>query len=246
MLRRLAAVLAVVALALSACGSPAVPALTDPKDILTKSIAALATVKTAHLHADISGSFNADLTGSGSAAAIDLKGTSADGDIDVPNKKIHLGFSAPALLGLSGDLIQIGTDQYVKISLTGPKYKKQTTSATTSAATDPQKAIDELKAGLDKLAAPPVKDPDERCGDKDCYKVTIKLSAADLGAAASSLGSFAGDATLDVWVQKDDLKPAKLATSVNAGTQGSVTVTLTLSNYDKSVTIDAPPADQVQ
>ena len=50
-------------------------------------------------------------------------------DLDLPNKKVRLTFAVPALLGLGGDLIQIGADQYMKISLLGPKYKKSTTTS---------------------------------------------------------------------------------------------------------------------
>src|SRR5664279_4945565 len=114
MIRRLAACLAVVAIVAGACGGTSAPALTDPKDILTQSVASLSTLKSAHVHLDVAGTFNADLQGTGTPTAIDLQGTTADMDIDLPNKKIHASFGVPALLGLSGDLIQIGSDQYIK------------------------------------------------------------------------------------------------------------------------------------
>lgn len=249
MIRRLAACLAVVAIVAGACGGTSAPALTDPKDILTQSVASLSTLKSAHVHLDVAGTFNADLQGTGKPTAIDLQGTTADMDIDLPNKKIHASFGLPALLGLSGDLIQIGPDQYIKISLVGPKYKKSTTPTSTTASTpptDPQAVITQLKDGLSKLTTPPVKDADEKVGDQDCYKVTLKLSAADLSGAGASLPpGTTGDASIDVWVRKNDLRPAKLLATINAGTQGTLTVTVTISNIDSAVTIDAPPTDQV-
>ena len=103
MFRRLFFVAAVASLALGACSTaaPAAPALTDPKEILTKSVTTLKDVKTVHMHADVSGQIKMDLSGTGNAAALDLKGTTADADIDIPNKKAHLTFSAPALLGVT-------------------------------------------------------------------------------------------------------------------------------------------------
>lgn len=247
MIRRLATCLAVVAFAVSACGSSA-PALTDPKDILTQSVASLQTLKSAHVHMDLSGTLSIDLQGKGTPTAVDLQGTSGDMDIDIPNKKLHLSFAVPALLGLTGDLIQIGADQYTKISLTGPKYKKSTPASSTASSppTDPQTVIQGVRDGLAKLTTPPVKDPDEKVGDQDCYKITLKLTAADVSTAGASLPpGTTGDGTVDVWVRKNDLRPAKILATINAGAQGTLTVTLTVTNIDAPVTIDAPPADQI-
>ena len=248
MTRRLATLLAIVALVASACGT-STPALTDPKDILTQSVASLQTLKTAHLHADITGSLSVDITGSGNPTSIDLAGTTADMDIDLPNKKLHLSFSVPALLGLGGDLIQIGADQYIKVSLLGPKYRKSTTEPSTTSSlppTDPQAVIQQLRDGLAKLTNPPTKEADEKVGDQDCYKVNLKLTAADLSGAGASLPpGTTGDGTVSVWVRKNDLRPARIAATVAAGAQGNLTATITLSNFDAAVTVDPPPADQI-
>ncbi len=258
-LRRLAALVAVTALVLAACTSSA-PALTDPKDILTKSIVALQGMKSAHLHLDVSGSFTGDVTGSGTPTSIDLSGTTADADIDLANKDLHLSVSVPALLGVSADVIVVGNDTYTKVSLLGTKYKKSTTSAALASfaplesggvlpsgvPTDPQQILADVKAALDKLSTPPVKDPDEQCGSQQCYKVSLSIAPADLAAAGMPLGTgVSGTAAVDVWVQKADLIPAKIVASVNGGSQGSLTLTLVLSNVNGTVTITAPPADQI-
>ncbi|HEY6057349.1 MAG TPA: LppX_LprAFG lipoprotein, partial [Candidatus Limnocylindrales bacterium] len=210
----------------------------------------LQSVKSFQMKATVSGKVNIDLTGQGGAGALDLAGTTANGDVDIANKKAHISFDAPALLGTGADIIVVDQVSYVKISGpfgSGDKYQKQeSTSDPTDLASDPQKAIADLKAGLDKLSTPPTKGADERCGDKDCYKVTLKLAASDLGGLASSVPGVSGDGTIDVWVHKDDLRPAKLQIGVNAGDQGAVTITLELTNYDGSVSIQAPPADQIQ
>lgn len=251
-IHRLLALMAAATVALAACGGASAPALTDPKEILAKSLETLATVKTVHLSADVSGTFSVDLTGGGgSGSPLDLKGTSLAGDIDVAGKKVKLTASVPALMALTADMIVIGQDTYTKISLIGPKYQKTTTPASAeSAATDPKKAIEEFKASLDKLPNPPVKGADVKCGDADCYSVTVKVSGSDLGslggAVASAAPNVTGDGSIELRINKQTLRPSQVIVTFNAGDQGSLTITISLSDYDKAVTIDAPPADQVE
>jgi lipoprotein LprG len=248
MFRRLLFLMTAATVALAACssGTPAAPALTDPKDILTKTALTLKDIKTMHLHADVGGSVKLDLTGSGNAAPLDLKGTTADGDIDITNKKFHLSFGAPALLGLAADIIVIGDTTYTKVTpFLGEKYTKSTSDSTSdsvSDVTDPQKTIDEINKFLNTPGVAPTKAADEKCGDKDCYHVTMNLTSEQLGGITGGLGSGAptGTGTLDIWTQKNDLRPAKIAIAANAGDTGTVTVTLTISNYDAPVTVNAP------
>ena len=47
-----------------------------------------------------------------------------------------------------------------------------------------------------------------------------------------------------VWSRKNDLRPAKLAFGIDAGAQGTGTLTFTIT-YDQALTIAAPPADQI-
>ena len=95
----------------------------------------------------------------------------------------------------------------------------------------------------------PVKNADEKIGDQDCYKVTITISQADVAGVAPSLPPVAGDATfnatIEVWVRKNDLRPAQVAITGTSGSDTNVKLTMTMSNIDTPVTIDAPPADQV-
>jgi hypothetical protein len=265
MIRRLAALVALVALIAGACGSTAAPALTDPKDIVTKSIATIEAMKTFHLHAALTGTVKVDLTGSGTAAPIDLQGTTADVDVDIPNGNVKASFSAAALF-VSGDLVKVGNDLYVKAAPIIPKYKKFPLDALTALipipsavpsiavpSVDPSAAIKQLTDALGKLSTPPIKAADEKIGDQDCYRVTIKISQADIAAAGAAAGAslppqVSGAAiaiSMDVWVRKSDLRPAQFAMAVDAGDQGNVSVILTLSNIDQAVTITAPPADQI-
>jgi hypothetical protein len=250
MFRRLLFVITAATVALAGCTSaPAAPTaspLTDPKDILTKSVLTLKDLKTMHFHADVTGNLNLDLMGTGNASPIDLKGTSADGDIDIPNKKIHISFGAPLLLNLAGDIIVIGDTTYMKVTpILGTKYMKSTSTSSgdpIASATDMQKTVDELNKFLNEPGVTPTKQADEKCGDKDCYRVSMNLTSEQLGGVTGGLSSSApsGTGKVDVWVQKNDLRPAKISIDAAAGDQGTVNVTFTISNYDAPVTVNAP------
>jgi hypothetical protein len=262
--RRLLAILAVIGVfTIVACqGAPAVPALSDPKDILARTVLSLKDIKTITVHGELTGA--ATIPGSGT---IDLKGTTLDASYDIAGKKGRLGVSAPSLLGTTAELLYVDTAAYYKI--TGPlasmlgadptgKYKKtdiaQPGADPSAIAADPAAAIDKIKAGLDKLPTPPTKAADERCGDKDCYHIVLTLTDKDL-AAMSSTASPAANPTasasttpfsiaIDVWSQKDNLRPVKTVVALDAGATGKGSLTLTLT-YDQAVNVSAPPADQI-
>ncbi len=242
---------------LGACSStPSAPALTDPKEILTKAVENVQAAKSVHFRADVSGNLSLGGTGSASAsgAGLDLAGTTIEGDIDIAGGNAKATISAPGLFGLTGDAIVIGPDTYLRLSLLGDKYQKSTNAAADplGALSDPKKTIADLRTALDALPTPPVKQPDEKCGDKDCYRVTIPVPNTDVGGAlggalggGSAAPSVSGSGTADVWVTKDDLRPAKLAISADGGSQGNLTVTIEFTSWDAPVSIAAPPADEV-
>ncbi len=247
----------VVALVLGACGQGGgLTNISDPKEILTKAVEAAQAAKTVHFKADVAGSIALDLTGQGAGGPLELTGTTLEGDVDIAGGNLTASFLAPALLGLSGEIIVIGNDSYLKISLIGDKYQKSSASdSPVGEIGDPKQAIAELRKALDDLPIPPTKAPDEKCGDKDCYRVSIVVPASDVGgmlggALGGGLGSAApdltGSGTVDVWVARDDLRPARLAISADGGSQGKLTVTIELTRWDESVSISAPPADQVE
>lgn len=238
-----------LAVVLVAACAPSAPQLSDPKEILVRSLETLQQTKSVHLVADVSGQFPLDPLGIGSSRPLDFSGTRLEGDLDIAGKKARLSFSAPAF-NLSGEVIQVGETSYLKVSLLGDKYVKSTTdeAGVPAEVSDPQQAIADLRAALDELATPPEKLGDEKCGDADCYRVALRVAAselAELGALGGSSGG-PGDVRLEVWVRKSDLRPAKVALTAAAAGQGSLSVTLTLSDFDRPVTIVEPPPDQVQ
>jgi hypothetical protein len=255
MSRRFLVLLALIStFAVIACqGSPAAPTLTDPKEILTQTVLSLNNVKTIQIKGDLTGTVQVPNSG-----PLDLKGTSLSLDADIAGKKAHVNVSVPSFMGTSAEAILLDNIAYFK--MTGPlagmvgadvtgKFKKSDLPAASGdpgqLVSDPTKAIAELKAQLDKLPAP-TKAADEKCGDQDCYHTVLKLTDKDLAALSSAApdASMAGTFTIDVWSRKNDLRPAKLAFGVDAGAQGSGTMTFTIT-YDQAVTIAAPPADQI-
>lgn len=243
----ISALLVVAAVALGACSSA--PALTDPTEILTKAIDAFQDAKTVHLAATVDGSFTMDLTGQG-GGAMELTGTSLTGDVDIEHTKAKVTFAVPALLGLTGEIIAVDKASYVKTSLTGALYQKsETTDSLPVDPTDPDATIAQIKTFLEKPEISPTKGDDVDCDGKKCYTVTIELTAAEMAALSSPDPSASPDAgtsmNLTILVEKDSLKLHKVTAAVSAGTTGNLTIVLTFTDWDKAVTIEAPPDDQV-
>ena len=249
-----ASVLAVVA----ACGggSPAAPALTDPVDILVQSVQTLSNVKSFHADVAVSGSVNVDVMGTGTPQELSLDNTTATLDVDVENKNAKAAFNAPALFGLSGELIQIGNTSYTKTSLTGAQWQKSeaTDAGAVDAATEmTEEDIAQLREQLSKPEVAPTKGEDVACGDKQCYQVSIELTADELQALEGELPTEEvptdfTDANVNVTfqIEKDTLRPAGIDITADMASEGSLTINVDFSNWDEPVTIEAPPADQVQ
>jgi hypothetical protein len=253
MTRRLLSALAVLVLALTACSSPAAPALTDPKEILSQSVLSLKDVKTI----DIKGSLTGSVTQEG-MGTIPLDGTTLALAMDVIGKKVSFTLDAPSFMGTKVEAIVI--DQTAWFRILGPlasfaggdttgKFTKSDIGDTGSdTPADPaqlQKSVDELKAALDKLPSAPTKEADERCGDTDCYHVKFSLTSEQIAQmGASEAGAVPGSFTFDYWARKNDLRPAKIALGVDAEAQGSLTATFDIT-YDGTITVNEPPADQV-
>jgi hypothetical protein len=248
--RRLLIFLALTAtLAVVACSStPQAPTLTDPKEILVKTVASLANVKTATIKGTFAGSVNATGTG-----AIDLSTVKLDLAVDVPAKKTRLTVDAPTIMGTNLDLIVADGNLYLKVlgpmaaflgsDATG-KYTKTAadTGTVPGEASDPAKVIEELRKAIDDLPKAPEKLADEQCSGQDCYHVRIALTAAELGAMAE--GAEMGAVSVDFWTRKSDLRPGRISFAMDMGAQGNVTGTFDFA-YDQGVNISAPPADQI-
>lgn len=256
--RRFAAPLALlsgVAIALAACGAPALPALTDPSEIVTAALKATEAAKSVHVDVTLDGTINADLTDSGTATDLPLNGTTATADVDMAGGKAHATFAIPAFLNLNGELIQIGETSYVKTSLTGPQFT--TEQATDSLPVDPTDAagiFDDVGDFLLADGVDPVKGDDVDCGGKRCYAVSIELTPEELAALgagqAEALGLplDVGSASLAITirVEKDTYHLAGMTAVASLGEQGTLTLNLALSKWDEPMDISPPPADQIK
>jgi hypothetical protein len=254
--RRLAflpiALVAVLSLVLGACGStpPAAPALTDPKEIVAKGATSLTGVKTFEFTGSFTGTVKAPQIGD-----FDLSTIKMAGAVDVASKNVKFSLDAPTILGTKIDALVVANVAYYKVAgplaaFLGAKADKYTRVDVPTAsgdpvadATDVTKGVAELQDLLAKLPTAPTKAADEKCGDQDCYHVTLKLTAADLKVLDPS-ASVDGDASIDIWTRKSDYRPAKIslsATSVEMGVFGMVIEI----KYDVPVSVTAPAADQI-
>ena len=115
-----------LSLALGACQSaPPPPELTDPRAILAAAVTTTTAAKTVRIDATADGTVALDLLGIGTASTLELTGTTASADLDLEAGDARATFSAPNLLGLSGEDIALDGTTYLKSTLTGRLYQVQ-------------------------------------------------------------------------------------------------------------------------
>ncbi len=257
------AAIIVASLAVVACQSAPTPsALTDPREILGAAVTTTAAAKTVRLDARVDGKVALDLLGSGAATPIELAGTTASADLDLVAGNARATFSAPGLLGLTGEAIVLDGTSYLKTTLTGTLYQVQPAP---SAPAQPSGAIRAsiLQGLTDLLANPrlqPVKGEDAQCGNATCYRVDIALSGDDLTALGAGGGVSlpsglpipiqlpdltAATVNLTVLVAKDTTRLTDVKAAVDLSDAGNATVELTFSKWDEPVSVTAPPPDQL-
>lgn len=243
------------AILVAACGGSTAPLLTDPTEIVTAAVASTEAAKSVHLDVTLDGSMKIALPGTtGPGAPIKLDGTTAAVDLDLAGSGVKATFAAPALFNLTGELIVVGGKAYVKTTLQGAQYElidlgqMLPVVPSTSGSLASQIGGFLLTPGVD-----PVKGDDVACGSAQCYTVKADLTPADLSAlvAAAPTGLpvdiAGGSLAVIVRVEKD--LPHHLAgvtLDIQAGDGNTLAVDMILSRWDGSVSISAPPADQVK
>ena len=255
------ALVAALSVVLAACNAtPAAtnaPALTDPRDIVAKGAASMADVSTFEFTTSFRGSLDAPGVG-----AFDLSPTTIAGAVDVRNGAARLSLDAPTILGTRLEAIVVGgsayykvagalaamlpgsADRYTKVAVPAlPAVPGLPASGAPLAAADMAALLQQVQAGLALLPAPPTKAADERCGDLECYHVTLGLTGDQLQALDPS-ANLTGTASVDVWTRKLDYRPAKISIGVVSPDAGSFGMTTEL-RYDVEVSIAAPPPDQI-
>jgi len=247
------ALVAVLSLVLAACGgSPAVaPALTDPKEIVTKAVTALPDVKSFEFTGSFTGNVKAAQLGN-----FDLSTIKMAGAVDVANTTAKFTLDAPTLLGTKVDALVVGNDAYYKITgalaqmvpgSVPDKYTKAPVPTSSgnpvAAAADMTKLVAQLQEGLGKLPSPLTKAADEKCGEADCYHVSTVITAAQAKALDAS-STLDGDVTVDLWTLKSNYRPARFGFAITSPSLGTFGMTIDVK-YDVAVSVTAPPADQV-
>jgi hypothetical protein len=236
----------IVALALAACTGA--PAITDPVEIITQGVEATGNLKSFHMSLAVDGTF----TDAGSGGSFALNGTSLEGDFDLASKNVKLTFAVPAFLGLTGDVMVIGTDTYIRTSMTGEKWSKSTRAADdpVAEAMDPEKALEDVRTFLAKEGVVTEKLDDVECGDRTCYAVRVTIPAellADAGDAVDMdpTAAFGEALVLNLRFDREKLWLTEVSTEVTGEAVGTINATLSFSGFDEAVTLSPPPADEV-
>ncbi len=255
MFRRFATILLLMTVVLAACGAGAV---TDPKEIITQGLDKTGDLTSFHLSVAVTGS----ITETKSGTSIALDGTTFEGDV-ATSGSVSLTFAVPTLLGLKGDVLVVDKkDLYVKSTLTGAKWSHQAlpvpspgaSGASASSGTDPKAFIAKLKEFLAKDGVVTKKLDDVTCGDRKCYHVQVTIPSSVMASMSSASpmpslnpADIFGDAlVLDLQFDRENLWLTSVSTSVSSTKLGTINLTITLSAFDKPVTVTPPPADQVQ
>jgi len=233
-----------LAVALGAC-APASPGIEDPSEILAKAIESLEDVKTVHLEAGVEGKISLDLTGTG-GGELTLGGTKLTADVDMANSNLAAKLEVPAMLGMTAEVIVLDGETFTRTSLSGNLFTRSPLTDV-GLPVDPLATVGQLKDFLDRPEISPEKLGDESCGSETCYQVKIDLSTADLmGIAPGAVPFSDAQVILTVLVERDSLRPASFVVQAGATELGELTITLSLSKWDESLSISAPPADQIQ
>ena len=254
-MRALPAVIALIGLVTAACGGPAAPALSDPKQILEAGISGLQEAATFHVEGTANGRVVVSLGGTpaiGSGAPITLDGSTLTGDADLAGKRASLALAIPALFNLTADAVAVDGVVYTRLPISGSGgWTRQAGGGSIfDALADPAKLLDDLSAFLERPGVAPRKLSNERCGDADCYAVSFTIPAAEVGAATSPAGTspaaalpgglVIGDIAVTALVRTDTPRLVKLSLDVPLGVGGTINLALELSKFGDPVTIARP------
>ena len=250
MVRRFAPILVAVLAVLAACQST--PAITDPVDIITQGLEATADLKSLHVSLALDGSFTVPDGG----GTFNLDSTSLEADVDIESKNLRAHVAVPAFLGLTADLLVIGQDVWYRTSMGGTKWFHETNDLTGSplpiptASQDIKEMIDKVKEALATEGVVTKKLADVACGDRQCYQVSVSVPSSlmnDAGAVASlDPSSIFGDAVaINLLFDREKLWLTEISTSVDSEEVGTISATLSFSNFDEALEFSAPPSPEV-
>jgi hypothetical protein len=209
------------------------------------------------------------LLGGMSLGDLKLDGTAIEGDIDIANQAAHLSLTVPPIgamggMPITGDAILKDATLYYKIDLLGSsKYTKADLGSLTSdlpvaiptpgasALAGVQDQVSQIRKTLDDAGAQVTLVGVDQVAGKDAYHINISIPL-DLingkleSAAPSAVSDMKIDsASADLWVYKENNMLAKAEVKGASSAVGNLDVIVTVTDYDKPVTISAPSADQI-
>ena len=190
--------------------------------------------------------------------ALDLSTVKISGAADIPGKKAKFSLDAPTVLGTKIDAIlarhgrllqdrRAARDDARRLGRQvheGRRARRRPASRSPTSQRSPSRSTSSRRA-LDKLPTPPTKGADEKCGDQDCYHVTLKLTAEDLKALDPTAHGGRGrlqPRSLDPQ-ERSACRPRSRCRS-RRPRSGTVGMTFEFK-YGVSVSVEAPPADQI-
>jgi len=224
---------------LAACSikTSTVPEISDPTEIVKKSIEKMKDVQSLHMKLDLSGKMSIPLTGEDGAGPTEIS-ASADVDYIKDGKKLKGKVSIKSEAISVGDieLIMIGDKAWVKMM--GKWTKSDSTSGPNIDLFTPeneQKLLDSLK-DLSKLS-------DEKVDDVDCYHLKATADPSKLTDMVPSASPAADikNSSFEMWVGKEDLYTRKMYVMADSK-DGKITVTISMSKFNEvSIKIEPPP-----
>ena len=244
---------------------PVDPGLTDPKAILDATTSRLAAARSVHITIDVDGTVSLGLFSEGAASTaqpLTLTGTHADGDVDLAAHKASLAFEVPALLGLTGRLVELPDGTYLSSTLTGDGWLAVGDgNGVALPGGAPLVQFANLRALLADLASAGTKLDDTDCATGRCYQVRVWLTSEQVrglvpspspeastqptGPVSHTPSIDAALGTIDARVDRDSLRLSEALIHLDLGGGTAIDVDLRFSGWDAPVVIEAPPSDEV-
>ena len=205
---------------------------------------------------------------------ITLDGTVLEGDLDATNLAAHLALTVPAIPGvvtdpITGDMIVKDSILYLKVSALGTKYTKvnlaslanefdvpvAVPTAGGSSLTGIADKVATLRQTLEADGIVPTLAGIEQIGGKDAYRINLSVPIDKLNSdIAAAMAKSSADpalkfkidsASVAIWIYKDTHQLAQVQVAGASSTVGNITFTMTLTNFDQPVTINAPAASEI-
>ncbi len=203
-----------------------------------------------------------------------LDGTSIEGDVDAPDLAFQLAITVPAISALgtvpiTGDVVVKNSDLYLKLSDLGAKYHEvklgtmskelglpvSVPTPGASALTGLADMTASLRSQLEADGVTPKVVGVDQIGGRDAYHIdlTVPLDKinADLAAATATEGASVlrgikiDSVSSGIWIYEDNYELAQVQIAGASSSVGNLSFTMTLTNFDQPVTINAPAASDV-